>query len=131
MIGETTSTRGHSTPHTASEVHGIGADTGVRSGVSPGTTDGMTLGSMDGTTHGTTGVTGEDGMTRSTTGDTGAGMTHGTTEVIGDITIHGIRTMTDGTEDGIRIGDTAMVRDMDTEAISQAGFHTAHDMRPR
>ena len=89
----------------------------------------MTHGSTDGATHGITAAIGEDGMIRSTTGDSGAGTVHGTIPDIG--AIHGIRTMPDGTEDGIRIGDTAMVRDMDTEAISQAGFHTAHDMRPR
>lgn len=131
MIGETISIRGHITHHTASEAHGIGADTGVRSGASHGTTDGMTLGSTDGAIHGITEATGADGTTRGITGDTGDGMTHGTMEAIGERTTLGIRTMPDGTEDGIRIGDTAMARDMDTEDISQAIFHTFHATRLR
>ena len=99
------------------------------------TTTGLTVSEHHGTgadtmTHGT-GTPGAHGITAAGTALGTAGTTHGTTEDTGEYIIHGIRTMPDGTEDGIRIGDTAMARDMDTEAISQAGFHTVHAMRPR
>ena len=55
----------------------------------------MTHGSTDGTTHGIKADIGDDGMIRSTIGDSGDGTAHGTIQDIWDI--HGIRTMQDGT----------------------------------
>ena len=128
MTGETTSTLGHITLHTASAVHGTGADTGVRSGADihtatagtiHGTTDGMTHGSTDGTTHGTTAATGADGTTRLTIGDTGAGAALGTTEVTGAHTILGIHIMPDGMADGILTLTTGMAaQDLDMAGTS-------------
>lgn len=94
----------------------------------------MTHGSGDGMIHGITEDTGADGTTRSTTGDSGAGTTLGTTEVTGGI-IHGIRTTPDGTADSVLIGDmaTAMVTDLESAAadISAAGHGTDRAMRRR
>ena len=89
----------------------------------------------DTTIHGTTAVIGEDGTTRSAIGDHGDGMTHGTMVDIGVATgvhiTHGIRTMPDGTADSVHFGDMDMVRDSDTEDISQATRHIPQDMRHR
>lgn len=138
--GGTTLTHGHTTPHTALAVHGTGAGIGARSGadiltVTPGmthgTTVGTTLGSMDGMTLGITEATGADGMTRMTTGDTGAGVVLGTMVAITVTTvhiIHGTLIMQDGTEDGIL---TTVVRATDTEDTSRQRPHTVRDMKPK
>ena len=92
----------------------------------------MTHGSTDGATHGITEGIGADGTTRGITGDTGDGMTHGTTEDIGEAT--GIRTMQDGTEASVLIGDITTipeVLDTDMEDTSAATDGTDREMRPR
>ena len=132
MTGGTTSTHGHITPHTASEARGTGAGTGVLTGAClHGHIHGTTHGTTDGVTHGITEAIGEDGMTRSATGDTGAGTTHGTTEGTGEYIIHGIRTMQDGTEDSTLTGDTVTALDSGMEDISRQIRCIRHDMRPR
>lgn len=93
----------------------------------------MTHGSTDGATHGITADIGDDGMIRSTTGDSGDGTAHGTIPDIG--AIHGIRTMPDGTADSARTTtdtttSTAALAS-DTEDISRARCGTDHAMRPR
>lgn len=96
-----------------------------------GTTVGTTLGSMDGMTLGITAATGADGMTRSTTGDTGVGAVLGTMEVITVTTvhiIHGTLIMPDGTADGIL---TTEDRATDTEDISHRRPHMVRDMKPK
>lgn len=93
----------------------------------------MTHGSTDGATHGITADIGDDGMIRSTTGDSGDGTAHGTIPDIG--AIHGIRTMPDGTAASARTttGTTTStaVLASDTEDIFQARCGTDHAMRPR
>lgn len=131
MTGETTSTHGHTTVRTASEAHGIGADIGALTGAGR---HGGTRGSTDGATRGIMAAIGEDGTIRGIIGDTGDGMTHGTTVDIGACIIHGIRTTPDGTEDSARTGDIiilAEVRDMDTEDTSAATDGPVRDMRLR
>ena len=64
----------------------------------------MTHGTTAGTTLGTTEATGEDGTIRSATGVIGDGAAHGITEDTGVDTIHGIRTMQDGTAVSYLIG---------------------------
>ena len=74
---------------------------------------------------------GEDGMTRSATGDTGAGTTLGTTEDTGECIIHGIRIMRDGTADSTHIGDMVMDLDLDMEDTSRQIPYTRHVTRHR
>lgn len=91
----------------------------------------MTHGSTDGATHGIMAAIGEDGMIRSTTGDSGDGTAHGIIPDIG--VIHGIRTMPDGTAASVRTTtDTSTAaRASDTEDISQARCGMVHAMRHR
>ena len=132
MTGGTTSTHGHTTLLTASEVRGTGVGTGALTGAClHGSTHGTTHGTTDGVTRGITEDIGEDGMTRSATGDTGDGTTHGTTAATGECITHGIRIMPDGTEDSILTGGTVMALDSDTEDISRQTPYTPHDMRLR
>ena len=132
MTGGTTSTHGHITLHTALVAHGTGADIGVHTGACRrGAIHGTTHGTTDGTTHGITEDIGDDGMTRSATGDTGVGTTHGTTEDTGEYIIHGIRTMPDGTADSILTGDMVMVPDLVMEDTSRPTGCIPHDMRHR
>ena len=134
MTGGTTSTHGHTTPHTASEAHGTGAGTGALIGAClHGDTAGMTHGTGDGATLGITAAIGEDGMIHGTTGDIGDGTTLGTTPDIGECIIHGIRIMSDGTEDSVRTGimDTAMAQASEAVDISETGHGTDRVMKPR
>ena len=91
----------------------------------------MTHGSTDGTTHGITADIGDDGMIRSTIGDSGDGTAHGILPDIG--AINGIRTMPDGTADSaLTIMDTSTAaRASDTEDISQARCGMVLAMRHR
>ncbi len=132
MTGGTTSTRGHTTLHTASAVRGTGADIGAHTGACPlGDTVISTHGSTDGTTHGITEDIGEDGMIHGIIGASGDGAVHGTTEDIGECTIIlGIRTMPDGTEASARTGDI-MVLESDMAVISATGYGMDLVMRHR
>ena len=70
-------------------------------------------------------------MTRSATGDTGAGTTLGTTEDTGECIIHGIRITRDGTADSTHIGDTVMDLALDMEDTSRQIPCTRHVTRHR
>ena len=134
MTGGTISIHGHTTRHTASEVLGTGAGTGARIGAClHGDTAGRTHGTGVGATHGITAAIGEDGMIRGTIGATGDGTALGTTPDIGECITHGIRIMTDGTEDSPRTGsmDTDMGPAAEAADISEAGHGTDRVMKPR
>lgn len=107
---------------------------GITVGAIRGSTVGATHGITDGAILGTTVDIGDVGMIHGITGTSGDGMIHGITAGIG-ADIHGTRTTPDGTEDSVRIWDTAQVMDMALEweaaDISRRIRYTAHARKHR